>query len=226
MVVTQRVDRSPHLGAERANGARERGFRPAARSRVRIAAGTLLSLVAIGAILIVFSTVDKRVPVLQLVRDVPAGAQIADGDLRVLEVSADASLATVAAADRALVVGSFAKVRLIAGSLLTGPALQSAPLVSPGRSVVAVTVPAGEVPSGMRERSRVRVVIPADPGTEGAPALAPEGRLVGLPGSPDSITGAMSVSIELDEDDAVQVASATRVRLVLRDPGVDEASEP
>jgi len=44
-----------------------------------------------------------------------------------------------------------------------------------------------------------------------------------LPAAPDSVTGQMSLSLEVSSADAVTVAGATAVRVVLIDPGVDAA---
>ena len=204
-----------------ATGLPRSGFRPSSRSRVRIAIGTLLSLVAVGVVLLVFSTADKRVAVLQVVRDLPAGTQLTAADVRSIELSTDPSLAVVKAADLASVVGSYAKVRIVTGGLLASGLLQRAPLVTPGSAVVAVTVPSGELPGGLRERSHVQVVIPPA-GDQASPAPI-DGRVVGLPTEPDSVTGQMSVSLEVLAADAVTVAGAAKVRLVLLDPGVDSA---
>lgn len=196
-------------------------FRPSSRSRVRIAVGTLLSLIAIGAVLLVFTTADRRAAVLQVVRDLPAGTQIAAGDVRSIEISSDPSLAVVESVDLAGVVGQYTKVRVVTGGLLALGMLQAQPLVSPGSAVIAVTIPSGELPAGLRERSRVQIVIPTV-GDE--VALSPVvGRVVGLPQAPDSITGQMSISFEMSAVDAVTVARATRVRVVLLDPGTDTA---
>jgi hypothetical protein len=188
---------------------------------VRIAVGTLLSLIAIGVVLLVFSTADRRVAVLQVVRDLPAGSQITADDVRSIEVSSDPSLAVIESVDLGGVVGQYTKVRVVTGGLLASGMLQAQPLVSPGSAVVAVTVPSGELPAGLRERSRVQIVIPTV-GDE--VALSPVvGRVVGLPEAPDSITGQMSISFEMSAADAVTVARATRVRVVLLDPGTDAA---
>jgi len=48
-------------------------------------------------------------------------------------------------------------------------------------------------------------------------------RVVGLPAAPDSVTGQMSLSLEVSAADAVTVANAAAVRVVLIDPGVDLA---
>ncbi len=181
----------------------------------------MLSLVAVGVVLFVFSTTDKRVAVLQVVRDIPAGSQLSAADVRPIELSTDPSLAVVKASDLAAVVGRYAKVRIVTGGLLATTLLQAAPLVTPGAAVVAVTVPAGELPAGLRERSRVQVVIP--PTGDEVPSAPIVGRVVGLPAATDSITGQLSVSLEVAEADAVVVAGAGKVRVVLLDPGVDPA---
>jgi hypothetical protein len=188
---------------------------------MRIAIGTLLSLTAIGVVLLVFSTADRRVAVLQVVRDLPAGTQLTADDVRSIELTSDPSLAIVKTVDLGAVVGQYTKVRIVAGGLLAPGLMQSVPLVSPGAAVVAVTVPSGELPAGLRERSQVQIVIPTvGDATPVAPVL---GRVVGLPAAPDSVTGQMSVSFEVSSPDAVLVASAARVRIVLIDPGADSA---
>ncbi|HQV56441.1 MAG TPA: SAF domain-containing protein [Ilumatobacteraceae bacterium] len=219
------TDRTANWGRQD-GGTSRRGFRPSARSRARIAAGILLSLVAIGALLMIFATLDKRVPVLQVTRDVPAGSRLSADDLRVIEVSADSSLALVDAADLDAVVGMYAKVRMVSGALLALPALQGNPLVAAGSSVLAITVPAGELPIGLRERSQVQLVIPPPAGaasdaTVAEPVVA---RVVGLPSTLDSVTGTMSLSVEVAVGDGPRLAAAKNVRVVLLDPGSDAAT--
>jgi hypothetical protein len=186
---------------------------------VRIAVGMLLSTAAVGVVLLVFSTADRRVAVLQVVHDLPAGAQLGAADLRSIELSTDPSLAVVKAIDIATVIGQYTKVRIVTGGLLASGLLQPGALVAPGSAVVAVTIPAGELPSGLRERSQVLIVIPD--ASDDAPSVSVVGRVVGLPNAPDSVTGQLSVSFEVSAVDAVAVASATRVRVVLLDPGLD-----
>ena len=90
--------------------------------------------------------------------------------------------------------------------------------------MVAVTIKAGEKPAGLRERSQVRVVFPQGTAQDVPPAPV-SGRVVGLPTAPDSVTGELSVSIEVNAADAVTIAQASAVRIVLLDPGVDPASQ-
>jgi hypothetical protein len=189
-----------------------------------MAVGTLLALAAIGVVLLVFSTTDKRVAVLQVVHDVPAGSQLSAIDVRAIELSTDPSLAVIKASDLPLIVGRYAKVRIVSGGLLSTDQLQNRPLVGPGSAVVAVSVPQGEMPMGLRERSQVQVVIPATGDNSMVGSVV--ARVVGLPSEPDATTGQLSVSLEVAVDDAVVVASAGSVRLVLLDPGVDPASTP
>lgn len=198
------------------------GFRPSSRSRARIALGVLLSLVAIGVILLVFATADRRVPVLQALGDVPAGEQITADMFRPVEVSAEPSLQVVRLEDVDQFVGSYAKVRIAAGTLLSPFHLQADPLVGPNAAVVAVNVDQGLLPAGLRERSQVRLVFTR----EGSDVVPPPvtGRVVGVPVLDDT-TGTHSVSLELSAIDAETVAGAEVVRVVLLEPGVDAASE-
>ena len=178
-------------------------------------------MIAVGVVLLVFASADKRVAVLQVVRDLPAGTQLTADDVRSIDVSADPSLAVVHAVDLPTIVGQYAKVRIVGGGLLSTGLLHARPLVGPGAAVVAVTLPAGEVPAGLRERSQVEVVMPTTGDT--LPLAPVTGRVVGLPAAPDSVTGQMSLSLEVSSADAVTVANAAAVRVVLIDPGMDAA---
>ena len=188
--------------------------RISSRARGRLALGALIVAIGVLINLAIYRSVDDKSPVLQLNRDVPAGQQISADDFRTVEIGADGAFRSVPSSDLNAMVGSYAKVRLIAGTLLAREALQSGPLVAPGASVVAVTVPAGEVPIGLRERSRVSVVIVASDRT----SASVNGTVVGLPSQAGS-SGQVSVSIELAAGDAGAVAAAEKVRLVLLDPG-------
>jgi hypothetical protein len=188
--------------------------RMSSRARGRLALGALV--VAVGVLLnvAIYRGLNDKSPVLELNRDVPAGQQITVDDFRTVDIGTDGAFRSVPSSDLNVVVGSYAKVRLIAGTLLAREALQPGPLVAAGASVVAVTVPAGEVPAGVRERSRVSVVMVASDRT----STAVDGLVVGLPAAAGS-SGQVSVSIELAAKDAGLVAAADKVRLVLLDPG-------
>lgn len=201
-------------------------FRPASRRRNRIAAGVALAAAAIAGNVLVYSSLDDADPVVQVVRDVPAGEQITPDMVRSVDVEVDDSVAVVPAADIAGVVGQYAKVRLVAGSLVTSPALQTDPLVAAGSSVVAIQVADGALPVGLRERSPIEVVIPHHTDDPDARPVTVEARVVGLPSTPESAIGTQSLSIEVDDTEAARVASADDVRVVLVDPRPDPARGP
>ena len=138
-----------------------------------------------------------------------------------IAVDADDTLRSVDADALPSIVGQYAKVRLVAGSLVVAESLQTAPLVGPGAAVLAIQVPDGALPIGLRERSRVELVVPAnDPATP--PAVVP-GRVVGLPSAPASVTGMLSLSVEVARQDAAAVVATDDVRVVLVEPGSDPA---
>jgi hypothetical protein len=201
-----------------------RGFRPTSRRRARVAGGAALVAAAIGGNVLVYTSLDDRRPVLQTVRDVPAGEQLTIADVRSIDVDADDTLRAVGADRLSAVVGQYAKVRLVSGSLVVAEALQRGPLVSRGTAVVAVQVPDGALPIGLRERSQVQLVVPSagDGTTVGVPTIV-KGRVVGLPTAPTTATGTLSLSVEVAEQLAATVAASDDVRVVLVAPGTDDA---
>ena len=206
------------------------GFRTNTRRRNRIAAGVALGALAVGGNLLVYTSLDDSEPVVQAATDIPAGTEITVEMLRTVEVDVDSTVQVVAGDDLDLDAGRYAKVRIVAGSLVTSPALQAEPLVSAGRAVVAVTVDAGSLPIGIRERSRVQLVVVdrAVGGPDAGGSAHVEGRTVGLPNTTDSAIGRQTISVEVEEDEADVVAAADDVRVVLLeqrpDPAVDDVA--
>jgi hypothetical protein len=201
------------------------GFQPASRRRHRIAAGVALAAVAIGGNALVYSNLDDARPVVQVTRDVPAGTQISADMLRPVDVDADGTVNLVDAGRMDGLIGSHAKVRLVAGSLITWESVQDAALVSDGSAVVAIQVDDGRLPHGVRERVPVLLVIPAASGSSTSPIVI-EGRVVGLPSPTGSVLGTQSLSVEVDAAQAATVAAADDVRVVLAEPSADPASRP
>jgi len=200
-------------------------YRPPSRRRRRIAAGVALAAAAIAGNVFVYAGLDEHAAVVQVVRDVPAGEQLRPDMLRAVEVELDDSVAAVPADDLGAVAGQYAKVRLVAGSLVTQAALQADPLVAAGSSVVAVELPEGALPVGLRERSPVELVIPAPPGAATPPVVV-RARTVGLPRTPGTASpgiGTTSLSVEVAAADAATVAAADDVRIVLVEPRPDRA---
>jgi hypothetical protein len=201
-----------------------RGFRPSARRRNRLAAGVALGAIAIGGNIAVYSALNSSEPAVQVVRDVAAGDAITSDMLRTVDVNVDATVNVIEGADLTSLVGQYARVRLVSGSLVTRQALQAGPLVSIGNAVVAFEVDASELPVGVRERVPVRLVIPADRSDDDQTPVSIDGRVVGFPTASDSGVGTVSVSVELDDADAAVAASADHVRVVLLVPSPDPAA--
>lgn len=187
------------------------GWRP--RKPGRVAAGVLVVAVSMLVALIAFRTAGRRVAVLVVARDVPAGAQITDRDLSVVNVATDGLVPTVSANGRRFAVGEFAKFRLLRGSLLVDGALQPRPLVDPNAAVLAIQVAPGALPVGLREQSRVWLVLSP---TTGAATVIVSATVVSLP--TDLPTGAVSLSLQVGFADAPRVATAEKVTVLLIDP--------
>jgi len=199
-----------------ADGPSGRGFQPVSRRRSRIALGVLLAAVAIGGNLFVYASLDNAAPAVQVVRDVPAGEQLTADMLRTVDVDADSTVNLVPGDQLDSLVGTYAKVRLVSGSLVTAEALQPMPLVSAGSSVVAIQVGEGTLPIGVRERAPIVLVIPGE-----VEPTSIDARVVGLPVDTASAIGIQSLSVEVDANDAATVAAADDVRVVLVEPTGD-----
>jgi hypothetical protein len=197
------------------------GFQPSGRRRNRIAVGVLLVAVAVGGNALVYATLDQAQPAVQVVEDVPAGTQLTAEMLRTVDVDADSTVNLIDGDDLGSLVGQYAKVRLVSGSLVVAESLQADPLVAPGSAIVAVQVPEGSLPTGLRERVPVVLVVPP-PSGDGAPVTV-EGRVVGLPRETTAALGLESVSVEVARPDAAVVAAADDVRVVLVEPAPDPA---
>lgn len=199
--------------------AEPRGFRPTPRRRARIATGTAIAAVAVAGNVAIYSSLDSSEDVLQVVRDVRAGEQLSADDLRPVPVDVDASVPVLAADEAGHVIGQYARVHLASGSLLVEQLVQPEPLVAPGRAVVAIGVVPSAVPSGLRERSQVQLVL-AGTGAETAERTV-SGRVVARGVEADSISGRFPLSVEVDAADAPSLAAADDVRVVLLDPAND-----
>jgi hypothetical protein len=198
--------------------ARAGGFQPLGRRRARMLIGALLSVMAIGGNLLLYSSMDSRIEVLQVMRDIPAGAQISLVDLRPVEVWLAPTVNAVRSDQAASLIGGYAKVRLVAGSLVVVEAVQAQPLVAPDAAVVSVQLSEGSVPIGLRERSQILVVIPPPPFTDVGVSRVMQAVVVGLPTTIAGATGRVAISLEVAIPAAVEIAGADDVRILLLDP--------
>ena len=138
-------------------------------------------------------------------RDVLAGEQITDADLQVVSMSSDDDIPTVPASQRSTIVGQYARVRLLSGSLLAADSVQPRPIVDPERVLMSVVVPVGLVPVGLREQSRVVLVVtpPTSGGVRPPPVLV-EAVVASVPrnlgevvGSADAGQGMVALAVEV-----------------------------
>jgi hypothetical protein len=209
--------------ASRPAGLRLRPQRPA-----RAFFAALVVVAAVVAMLALYTEATDRSQVLALTQTVLAGDQIRDEDLQVVAISSDDELATVSAEQRRTIVGQYAKVRMLEGSLLAADGVQPEPLVTPGRVSSAVTVPLGLIPVGLREQSRVALVV--TPGDElagligEAPRLV-EGNVSAVPANLAELIGSdagprasVSLSVEIAPGDVELVGSAAAVTVHVLGP--------
>jgi hypothetical protein len=197
-----------------------RGFRPPSRRRARIALGVFVAAIAVAGNLLVYASLDHKAEVLQVVRDIPAGDLVSASDLRVVTVDVDATVPTVAPDAIGSVVNQYARVHIAAGTLMVGVLVQPSPLVTAGQGVVAVEIRPSHVPAGLRERSRVMLVVVDRDGSTG---LVTEGRVVARGDAAGATDGVMGLSVEVAQADAAAIAAADDVRVALLDPGADPA---
>lgn len=208
--------------------------------RPRLALGAALMATAIAGNLVLYSSISETRPVVQVVRDIPAGEQVTVDDVRIIDVGAlDPSVRVVDGPALSSVLGAFARTRIVAGSLLVEQSLQPQPLVSEGSVVVALPLPAGEVPVGLRERSVVEIILAPDRQTVEQtmsdiraglvpvgideedllpPTVIVTGIVAALPSDDVSVVGERSVSIEVPHADAHLVVAHTDPRVVLLPP--------
>lgn len=217
-----RLDVPPRPAADHPSSASPRGFRPMSRRRLRIALGVLLAAVALGGNLLVYSSIDDKTEVLQVIRDVPAGDLVTADDLRIVEVDVDPTVPTVAPDAIASVVNRYARVHIASGTLMVDVLVQPAPLVALGQGVVAVEIRPTQVPAGVRERSRVMLVVVSK---DAKPEFVTEGRVVATGATPDDASEIVALSVEVRQDDAAAIAAAADVRVALLDPAADPAME-
>src|SRR3954471_5229383 len=218
----QRLGRaSSELGPR--SGLRVRPQRPA-----RALFGLLLVAVCVVAVLVIYTRIGDRHDVLAVSRTVLAGEQLTDGDLRVVSISADDSFPSVPATARSSIVGQYAKVRLVDDSLVVADSVQARPLVDPSKVLMSVPVPLSGVPTGLREGSRLVLVVtpetaanaPAPVLVEATVAAVPRnlGELVSGDGDTNSSPPTVALTVEVDPSAAATIGAAEAVAVAVLAP--------
>lgn len=202
-------------------GLRVRPYRP-----MRALVGALVVVAAVVVALAIYTRIGNRTEVLAVTDSILAGEQITDADLQVVSISSDDSFPSIPAANRALVVGQYAKVRLAAGSLLVYDSIQPDELVNPNRVRMSVVVPVGLIPVGLREQSRLTLVVtPQQSGGNDPRPVLVEATVAAIPrnlaeivGTDDSGRSMVALSIEIDPQWVSLVGSAAAVSVGVLDP--------
>jgi SAF domain-containing protein len=196
---------APAPGSPAAELASKPGLRMRPQRPMRALAGALLVVASVVAAIALYARIGNRTEVLALSRDVLAGARITDADLEVVSISSDDAIPTVPASQRTSIVGQHARVRLLAGSLLGADSVQPRPIVDPERVLMSVVVPVGLVPVGLREQSRVVLVVsPPSSGADRAAPVLVEATIAAVPrnlaeiaGAADAGQGTVALAVEV-----------------------------
>jgi predicted RecA/RadA family phage recombinase len=188
--------------------------RMSARNRSRILIGCLVTLGSAFAVAVLYSDAGERRPVLALAQPVAAGQAIEAHDLREVMVATDGGVNTVAARDRADVIGRTASVPLAAGALLTEEQLGDTPLLDPSQAVFGAVLAEGSYPVELRAGDRVLLYeLPATTETA-SPAEAVRATVVAV--RDGQASGSISATLSVAAGDAGAMATAAgQDRLIL-----------
>jgi len=212
-------------GPHKADGADRRATPTAGLRRRRSTPHMLLGAVLVVVCGLAFAVtalrVDPRTAVLALAGPVSAGHVLSDADLTVVRIVPDPALGVLSEAQRASVVGRSVRLPLAARSLLSQDVLGPAAWPPRGESLIAVSVKAGRVPTGVAAGAQVLVlVVPGSSATGGTDAS--RGEVQRAPATVVSLavadaSGASVVSLLLSSADAVRIAGAAgEVALVVQ----------
>ncbi|MFF4449953.1 SAF domain-containing protein [Streptomyces sp. NPDC001502] len=191
----------------------------------RYTAAALCTVLAIAAALgaaAAVSAVGERAKVLAIANDVPAGQPLTDADIKVAEVSADAALTPMPAADRASVIGKRPAVDLRKGGLLVAGQLQPGTGLGDNKQQVGVQVKRGQAPAGtlVPGDKVLAVTVPAQgeqPAGKDAEAPPTSVKAVVVAVSRPDASGAVVVNLAVAPSDGPLLAtraSAGRIALI------------
>lgn len=156
----------------------------------------------------------QRVPVVVLAHDVPAGHVLSATDFQIAELAGVEGLGLVRA-DGGAVEGRRLAVPVRAGTPLAEAALaDEADWPEPGSTVVAVSLPGGEVPAAVVPGARVAVMaVGEEPEDSGEPVVAQVHSRTGSD-TVDEVAVELEVPVE-HMAPVVRAAAAQELRLVL-----------
>lgn len=124
-----------------------------------LSVGVVLILASVLVVAWLVANAGRRVQVLQLARDVPAGQAITAQDLTTTPVAADGSVALISAQQESDVVGRIAVVPLAAGTLLHTKLFGAASYPPSGQVIASVALRPGHYPQGVSAGTNVTVYV-------------------------------------------------------------------
>ncbi|MDG4784943.1 SAF domain-containing protein [Micromonospora sp. WMMD1102] len=212
MTTTDDVVSLPTAAIPQRRVVRERSVR---RGRLGVAVA-LMAVCALGAVAL-FGYVSRTQPYLAIARDVPVGGQITAADLATVHLNPDPGIAGVSTDRVESVVGKYASVALLSGTLLNANALVDKPFPAPGEQVVGISLKAGQMPSAPLRPGANVLLVSTEEATQDKPTTAaPTIRATVVHVIAGARDGTATVSVAVRESDGPVVARlAAQGRLVL-----------
>jgi len=200
--------------------ARARAMTPSTKRRVPWIAFGLLLVFGSGLAFAAWSrATSARVPVLVASHDVAAGQTVSDDMVTTTEVEVGPDVPTIAASDRAAVVGRVARGPIPVGTLLSPQLVTDGSPVPDGQAVVGAVLPSGAYPTAaLRAGDRVQLVQAAATGETGEARTLGDARIWALTSPDGPGASGLFVSLLVPQDQAAETANAAarqQLRVVL-----------
>jgi SAF domain len=120
-----------------------------------------------------FRAIGPQQAYLALARDVPVGTQVSSDDLRVVRMNSSPGLSPVPQSQVDDVVGQYAAVPLVEGTLLAMAQLTDQPVPPAGQQLVAIGLPPDRLPGGALEAGDPVMLVTTSEHNAAEPELAP-----------------------------------------------------
>lgn len=128
-----------------------------------IAAGVVIVVIGFLGAYMFARAAGTNQPVLAVVNTVTAGHQITDADLKTVQVNAGSGLTPIPVEQRSTVVGQYARVELVGGTLLTAEQLTDKAVPGKGQQLIGLELKPAQLPSRtLRPGEPVLLVITSD----------------------------------------------------------------
>jgi hypothetical protein len=120
-----------------------------------------------------FRAIGPSQSYLAIAQDVPVGAELTTADLRIVRMNSSPGLSPVPDTQVDQVVGQYAAVPLVAGTLLSLDQLTDQPVPPPGQQLVAIGLPPERLPGGTLESGDPVMLVTTSGETAAEPDTTP-----------------------------------------------------